>query len=429
MILLSYALDKHHQFTEKITLHGPTMSPLTTDKQNALSKIIDSLHILAGTSYYKTYLPAKIGLKNQALNANQASFFKKMYDGGLGEFAYRNNIDLAGKIHFPVTNDNDSYIPASLNLKDRALVLIGGGKDSLVSIESLRASGKDITLFAVNPKKPILECIEHSGLPAITVTRTLDPLLMQLNDEGAYNGHVPITSILSFIAMAAAIIFDYNAVILSNERSASEATLQHNGTDINHQYSKSLSVEQDIQTYVQNYAAPDLNYFSFLRPFSELHIARALSKTSRYDDVFTSCNKAFRLNNPMVDKRWCGDCPKCQFVFLALSTTFDKSRLTKIIGKNMLDDSTQIEAYRNLSGLTGHKPWECVGEIMECASSIHQLSKDKAWQNDLVVKTLAPELLSKYGAAKLEQEFDQCLTPAPDHHVPPQYQEAFEWLS
>lgn len=426
-ILLSYAIDTDWHFTEEIIFNNQ-ISTLSKSQQIIIKNIISSLHILAGTSYYKTTLPKRLSFNNQNIDVNQANFYKKVYENGLGEFAYRNGISLNNRIYFPYKENTNHNQPPPITLKKRSLVLIGGGKDSLVTIESLKSINEEIALLAVNPKKPILDCIKASGLPSITITRKLDPLLMKLNEQGAYNGHVPITSIISLIALIAAVIYDYDSVILSNERSASEATIKQDGIEVNHQYSKSIDFENDFKNHIKNYISPDLKYFSFLRPFSEIKIARALAKTTTYDSVFTSCNKAFKLNDPMVDKRWCGHCPKCQFVFLALATTFKKERLIKIFGKNLLNDNEQTEDYKNLSGLTGHKPWECVGEILECAAAIYYLSQNNEWKNDCIINELTPQLIEKYSAQKLNNEFQMLMKNADTHNVPKDKQRAFKWL-
>ena len=83
-----------------------------------------------------------------------------------------------------------------------------------------------------------------AGLPAIRVTRSLDPTLFALNEAGALNGHVPITGILSMIVFACAIICGFDAIAMSNEHSASAPNLVTDGREVNHQYSKSFEFEQ-----------------------------------------------------------------------------------------------------------------------------------------------------------------------------------------
>jgi hypothetical protein len=406
-----------HDFEEIIDFGAPD-HPVPDANHQALQKALALLSVAIGISYFKAFLPAQT--TGTRLAAAAARFFDTFYRDGLAELAHRNHIPLSSAPLF--AGNQDSAAPQNLSLSSRALVMVGGGKDSLVSVEILRAAQKNITLFAVNPALPIRECIFRSGLPACVVTRKIDPRLFALNEQGAYNGHVPITGIISFISIAAALIHDYREIVVSNERSASEPTVG----DANHQYSKSLAFEKDFQNLLATQISADLNYFSFLRPFSELQIAQIFSRIEKYDDVFTSCNKAYSVTRPMTDKRWCGECPKCQFVFLALATAISPDRMVRIFGKNLLEDESQLDGFRELSGLSGHKPWECVGEILESASALHHLSTRPEWKAAAIVKTLKPELEARYGADVLVKSYAQALTPSSTHAMPKNYKDILD---
>ena len=108
--------------------------------------------------------------------------------------------------------------------------------------------------------------------------------------------------------------------------------------------------------------AADLDYFSLLRPLSELAVARAFARHAQYDDVFSSCNRNFRILGERPADRWCGQCPKCHFVFLALAPFMPKPRLLAIFGRNLLDDAALAPAFDALLEYRDHKPFECVGE-------------------------------------------------------------------
>jgi hypothetical protein len=111
-------------------------------------------------------------------------------------------------------------------------------------------------------------------------------------------------------------------------------------------------------------------------------------KCAAYFYGFTSCNKAYKLDlNKRLD-RWCGSCDKCRFVFLILAPFMDKDTLIHAVGTNTLDDENQVEGYRELLGLSGHKPFECVGEVEECRWAFNQLKQNPKWQDDYVVKLL-----------------------------------------
>jgi hypothetical protein len=297
---------------------------------------------------------------------------------------------------------------------------VGGGKDSLVSVEMLRAGGEPMTLFAVNPKKPILDCADASGLPFAKVARHLDPQLFALNAQGALNGHVPITAIVSFIALAASFVEGFDAVILSNERSADQGNMVADGREVNHQYSKTTAAERDIAAMIAAHVHADLAYFSLLRPLSEAQIATLMARETRYDRAFTSCNRAFQINPKTPPARWCGDCPKCRFSFLMLAAPMGRPRIEAVFGKNMLDDECQLVGYEELVGLSGHKPWECVGEIAESGAALLRLADDPAWSDTAIPRALAPRLRPLMPDP--DEVWKTLMTPAPDHRLPARYE-------
>ena len=276
----------------------------------------------------------------------------------------------------------------AIDLPRRTCVPIGGGKDSIVTLECLKRAGEDLVLFSLGDAEPIAACIAAAGLPFFRVHRRLDPALFKLNEQGALNGHVPITGILSAIATACAVLVGFDTVAMSNEHSASAPTLIFDGFGINHQYSKSLEFEVDLADYVARCITPSIAYFSLLRPLAEIEIARRFAQYPKYFDIFRSCNTAFRQSPAERGHHWCGNCPKCRFVFLALAPFVGKDRLIAIFGHNILDDETQADGFAELCGLREHKPFECVGEIHESAAVMAHLGSDPGWRDDAVVRRL-----------------------------------------
>lgn len=74
--------------------------PLSLEAEAALF----ALHLAGGTSYYKTCCPKEIEVQSGKLNADQAAFWNTVYERGLGEFFYQNQIDFRKLIQFPITN-------------------------------------------------------------------------------------------------------------------------------------------------------------------------------------------------------------------------------------------------------------------------------------------------------------------------------------
>jgi len=265
--------------------------------------------------------------------------------------------------------------------------------------------------FSVNPNKVIVAVNAASGLTALACRRQLDPRLFALNEAGARNGHIPVTAINSLIAIATAAWHGLGPVVMSNERSASDPNLIWNGHEINHQWSKGLAAEGLLRAAVTAHAGLTEPYFSLLRSLSELHIAQLFARHSAYDDVVTSCNKAFKLHDPTA--RWCGDCPKCRFVFLAMAPAMDRARLTRIFGHDLFSDLGQVPGFLELLGIDAHKPFECVGEVEESLVALSMLPDD------------APVLLALRDAvpprAWEQASREAVLTPGGPSFVPPAY--------
>lgn len=418
---LRYALGDRYAFTERIVFDRD-LPARASALRAPFEAAIETLWLAAGVSYYKIAVPRVIRVEGAALAQDQRIFLQNLYVDGLGEFGVRNGVNVAERVNFldAACAPGEPRQASSAPLPRRSAVLVGGGKDSLVSVEMLRAGGEPMTLFAVNPKKPILECAAASGLPFAQVRRTLDPLLFELNEKGALNGHVPITAIVSFIAVAAAFVEGYDTVVLSNERSADQGNLVVDGREINHQYSKTTGAERDIAAQIAAHVHTSLNYFSLLRPLSEAHIAQLMARVDRYDHAFTSCNRSFQINPRSEPKRWCGDCPKCRFSFLVLAGAMGRPRIEAIFGKNMLDDAAQLAGYEELVGLSGHKPWECVGEIAECGAAMLRLAEHDGWRDCAVIAALAPRLRALMPDP--DAVWRDLLTPSPDHRLPERYE-------
>jgi len=389
---LCYAFDQGPVFEETITFPAPWRT-LSLAEEQALDTAFRLIFLLAGVSYYKAAIPPRLVCAAFDLDAELAAFCHEVYHHGLGEFAYRNNVKLA--VNFVVAREAPAPAAPSLHLPERLLVPVGGGKDSIVTIEALKRAGKDITLFALggqNLAAPIAQTIAVSGLPHLQIKRTISPALIEMNRQGALNGHVPITAILSAITVACAILYGFDTIVLSNENSANAPNVICDGEAINHQYSKSFAFEQDFSRLVRRRIAPDLNYFSLLRPLTEAAIAARFAKLESYHPVFRSCNTAFKQDEAKRGAHWCRACPKCRFVFLALAPFMPKEKLIAIFGGDMLDDATQTEGFKELCGLSEIKPFECVGEVEESQALIAALAGKEEWKRDCVIATLAPHI-------------------------------------
>jgi UDP-N-acetyl-alpha-D-muramoyl-L-alanyl-L-glutamate epimerase len=419
---LVYAFDDDREMIERIEF--PDAPALSSDRADAFEAALRLLHLIAGVSYYKAGVPPQIRVENGDIDSQTAQLLHEIYLHGLAEFAYQNKLDLRGNIAFSSNprhsrfrgNDKKGGTALSKSLTRRTLVPIGGGKDSLVTVEMLKSVQEPMTAVWIGDSALIAACALRTGLPMLNIKRRLAPELFEYNQLCALNGHIPVTAINSAILVCAALLYGYDAIAFSNERSASEATLEYDGQLVNHQWSKGIDFERDLRAYIKSHIADDLDYFSLLRPWSELAVTREFARQTRYDDVFSSCNRNFRLRGERPADHWCGQCPKCHFVFLALAPFVAKPRLLAIFGRNLLDDVSLAPGFDSLLEYRDHKPFECVGEGRESRAAMFALSQRPEWAEDAIVARFRDEILQQLDNGGLA--LAPLLTPSARHFVP-----------
>jgi hypothetical protein len=387
---LAYALDDAISFEERIELPAGA-PPLDATRAAALDAVLELLHLVAGVSYYKAAAPSRLAVETGPLSPRRARLLTDVYVQGLGEYAYRNQIDVAARVRF--AGDGPAPTPVALAPTGRSLVPVGGGKDSVVALETMRAAGADVTLFSVGDPTAIAATAAVSGLPRLIARRTIAPELLELNAAGALNGHVPVTAVVSLIALATAVLHGLDEVVLANERSASQGNLEWNGIEVNHQWSKGLAFERALRELLHAEVATGLDSFSLLRGASELGIARAFAALPAYHHAFTSCNATFRIDERRRAATWCRDCPKCRFVFLALAPFTEPAALAEVFGADLLDQPEQTSEFLALCGFEEHKPFECVGEREESVAAFRLLAADPRWAEHAVVRAARERLL------------------------------------
>jgi len=376
-------------FTPKITLN------LGKYAQNMhridMEGLVYNIGLIEMISYWKTTCSPQIVIHNYMLDETQQSWWKKLYFKGLGEFFYQNEIDCTVDdfVHFSFAEEAKPY--SDLHFKKietsqkKVLVPIGGGKDSVVTLEELKKDN-EIIPFIINPRGATLDCAHIAGFKTleevVILEREIDANLLTCNKQGFLNGHTPFSAMLAFYTLLASYGTDVRDIALSNEASANEATVP--GTEVNHQYSKSLEFEKDFQQYVQNYMEDCAHYYSYLRSFSELQIAKKFTQYPQYFPVFRSCNAGSKEN------KWCCNCPKCLFAYIILAPFIDKNTRLNIFGEDLLNKPKMEHFFNQLIGKEATKPFECVGTIEEVIVALqmlaHQEEKEKSCLLDRWVK-------------------------------------------
>lgn len=369
----SYSFDHETDFTEIIDFACPELKIIDTIDPEIMNTLLFHLSLAIGISYYKLYPTKDLVVETGTLNEDQQQFWKTFYTQGLGEFFFTNTLSPKDFITF-VNGDKHTVQKLFSPKSSTPMVALGGWKDSLVSVEMIKklnipfytsTFGKDYYLHKVVSDK--------IWAPRLLMTRTMDPKLFEMNHQWYYNGHVPISGIIAFVLVTAAYLYDYKYIIMSNEKSANEGNTVLDGIEINHQRSKSYQFESDFNQYVWKYLSPDVTYFSLLRGMYEIKIAKMFSQYQQYFTTFSSCNNNFKIieSNKTTDHRRCGVCPKCAFVYTTLRPFISDEDTHKIFSQELYENEALIPLYKELLGVDGIKPFECVGTNEEVTYAMY----------------------------------------------------------
>ncbi|MDP4267275.1 MAG: hypothetical protein Q8880_07560 [Bacteroidota bacterium] len=346
-----------------------------------LQNIVFNIGLIELISYWKAACCPEVIIKPAMLNQKQIEWWKKVYFNGLGEFFFLNGLIGKKEInHIDFMNitceSKNVFYPVNLKPDDSYIIPVGGGKDSVVTLELLKNTHKDNVCLIVNPRGASTNCAKIAGFEKnriININRKIDDELLELNNKGFLNGHTPFSALLGFVSVMVSIITGKKNIALSNESSANESTVAD--SFVNHQYSKSFEFEFEFRNYIKEFICNDINYFSMLRPLSELQIGYLFSQNSKYFKAFKSCNAGSKKD------LWCCKCSKCLFTFIMLSLFMTEEEITKIFGSNLLNDKNLLIYFDQLIGNSKEKPFECVGTTDEVNIAL-TLTINK-WKNKL----------------------------------------------
>jgi UDP-N-acetyl-alpha-D-muramoyl-L-alanyl-L-glutamate epimerase len=419
-----YSLDGR-EFTERITLPGQECKGAGprwhTEAARAAARLV---FLLAGVSYYKTAAPPVIDFGETALTEAELAFLREFYLQGLGEFAYRNAVDLTSLRLEARRAPVQAPAPSQVATQPRALVPFGGGIDSIVTVERIRRLA-DVALFVVSRPADRFDAIEQpaavTGLTVVRAEREIDPQLLRSAELGFLNGHVPVTGILSAIAVLAAVLTGRDAVVMSNEWSASIPTLEYAGRPVNHQFSKSEQFEAAFRGVLAQSPVRLPGYFSWLRDRTELWVGQEFATLEQYHASFRSCNKAFYTERARRLGHWCGQCDKCCFIDLILAPFRPAEALRRIfaVTGEPLDDPGLAAKFRALLG-AGAKPFECVGEVSECRAAVLLAARRTDRSGAALLQELAAEVAG-WPDAPSAADAAAMLRPVGRNFIPPGY--------
>ena len=412
-----FKLEPNINFHPRVSFPIRDFYSLNNIDDESIELLAFNLGLTEMISYWKAACPPQIVVRAGHLDQWQQNWWKKLFYKGLGEFFHTNGIvpEFNGFLNFKI--ESDKTFKSFAGLSDKEVILpVGGGKDSVVSMELLRKHDFEIRPFIINPAQVHNKILGIAGYPEeewIVAKRVIAPELLQLNQKGYLNGHTPFSAIVAIVSSMGALLSNNKFIALSNESSANEPTIPETG--VNHQYSKSIEFESDFRNYTRRYISPDLDYFSLLRPLNELQIAKLFSSFKPFHLDFRSCNTGSKKGI------WCCSCPKCLFTFIILSTFIPAEKMKKIFGKDLFGDEELLDTLWQLTGDSKEKPFECVGTIEEVNAALDRIILER--KDDLPVLLKTYKSNRKSGKKTGEKVFNHLMDAYdPDNFLRPAFE-------
>ncbi len=450
IITFNFNIDNKFFFNPQTIIKSINLSTLDNKDGKILNNLIFHLGLIESISYYKAVCCQNIFINCGQLVSKQRNYYQNLLIKGLGEYFFINKIDFTSSDFIKIRNQttkkeqllkfnkrqtifHQSFIKNNLkfgekkpNSKKKAvgkyLLLLSGGKDSAITLNFFQKNKIPFTSLLVNPNETTLKInsilnskqknankykmltfsnnyfsnfldITNKDIPSSTIIvyRQIDPLLLDLNKKNFLNGHTPFSAYLAFLSSLIGFIFNIQNIVVSNENSSSEESAIYLNKKINHQFSKSFQFEKKFRNYSKNYLFKNLNFFSLLRPFYELKIAKKFSSLSKFHHTFKSCNVGQK------NDIWCHECSKCLFVFTILFPFIKKEKITKnIFNQNLFNKKELLLFAYQLIGQKANKPFECVGTKLECQIAFYlSIKKYKNKPLPFILKKLKPFLWPK----------------------------------
>ncbi|MBC7746760.1 hypothetical protein H7Y40_02130, partial [Pedobacter sp.] len=375
----SYGFANGAAFTEEVQFECAS-----TYDEKALDSALFLSFILVGSSYYKLFSSADVELATGNFDSWQADFFNSVYQEGLSQFAFENNLTRSDLAHFNATCQ--APVGPSDYAGSGVLVMQSGGKDSLLTATLLKKSSKDFVAWYVSSGDHYPKVLDTIGSKLVINQRSIDTAgLTEALRSGGKNGHVPITYIIQSFAVIQAILLGKSDIITSIAHEGEEPHGQIGDLSVTHQWSKMWSSETSFADYVSRYISPNIRIGSGLRSYSELRVAELFvtHAWAEYGHRFSSCNIAnYQQGSDNSELKWCGDCPKCANSYLLFAPFLPASELKSLFNNQDLFAKQSLElTFKGLLGIGDiSKPFECIGEIEELRLAYHLAQSKGGYQ-------------------------------------------------
>ncbi len=368
-------------FSPVVIIRGVDSARIRTLDKSALDNLIFNIGLAEIPSYWKATCSPKIVIKAGYLDNNQIAFWRDLI-ANMGQFFYENDLPFISPEFTVTVSKKEKFFVFDAELADRFLVPLGGGKDSLVTLELLKEyyrekpfagarSGEKVITFTLNANPALRAVVEMTKTENIYIERQIDPRLLELNRLGYFNGHTPFSSILAVLGTALNVIFNCRYTAISQERSSNEGNTIYRGKKINHQYTKTIDFENKFRAYSKKYLAKNAEFFSFLRPLYELQITMLFSNYPQYFDTFLSCNRAYTIANRQNNAGWCGNCAKCLSIFAMIYPFIGEAGVMRVFRQNLFKNAGLLPLMREMIGQAACKPFECIGTVNETRAAFY----------------------------------------------------------
>ena len=371
----TYSFDHETFFTEKVQFEQ------ISDGYNKelLDQALFLAFLLIGVSYYKLYPRTTVSFASGGVDEWQARFLNKVYQEGLSQYAYENGLTRSDLAHFAAAVSEQT---SAITFDGKGiLALQSGGKDSLLTADSLLRASKQFTQFYISSGSAHPAVLDTIGQPIVVAHRQIDlDGIRSAMSNGGLNGHVPVTYIVEAISLLQATLLGKNEILVSIGHEGEEPHDWIGDLPVNHQWSKTWEAEQLFVEYVHRYISPDLRVGSPLRQYSELKIAELFANQEwvKFGHTFSSCNRAnYKQGKDNTQLTWCGECPKCANAYLLFAPFLDPSELKALFnGQDLFEKPLLQETFKGLLGVGGAiKPFECVGEVDELRTAYYMAQK------------------------------------------------------
>ena len=388
IVLLRYAFSGGAAvggvFEERIDLGGSLL--LDPEQEASFEHLVRLLHAVTGTSYYKAAAPPIVSVDSGPLTPLEVQFVDHVYDKGLREFAYKNGLPVPTGVEVRARIEEVSA-PDTGGPPPGIAIPIGGGKDSIVVIESLRD----------------LDAVGRRGQPG--ACRAPGCAGCRPGARRGQKDHRPCALRAERRRRSERARSDDRDHLAHDGGGRLRARLLHHGHG-----ARGLGRRADPARRTCR-GKPSMEQVERVRDRAPRRCSgawrrgsgtdllcvscpssryrAALPNLPRYHRVFRSCNRAFALAG--ATDGWCNRCPKCRFVYLMLATALDREQMAGIFGRDLLGEPEQVDGFRDLLEIA-RKPFECVGTRRESIEALSELKESPVWAGSVVLEELGREL-------------------------------------